>query len=97
MMSPSEPEKLHKQSSKDNKIIDFDEYISHTTLWYELKAIKDHELKHVKKEIEDVKEFTRENRREFNGRMDKIDVRLWGIMLLSLSTLLGIVASILWG
>jgi len=96
-MSQIEPERLHKQHPKDNKLADLDEYISHTTLWYELKTIKEHELKHLKEEIEDVKEFTRENRKSFMERLDRLDARIWGIMILSVTTLLGIVVSIVIG
>lgn len=97
-MSPNEPEKLHKQKTEDNtvdfkKSIDLDEYISHTTLWYELKTIKEHELKHVKEEIDDLKEFTRENRNFFMERLDRLDARIWAIMGISVTTLIGIIAS----
>ena len=93
-MSPNEVERIHKEykTQQDAKEI---EYISHATLWYEMKAIKEHELKHLKEEIDDVKEFTRENRKTFMERLDRLDARLWGIMVISVTTLLGIVANII--
>lgn len=65
----------------------------HAAIWYEVKSLKEHQLSRIKEEIDDLKEFTRENRRFFLERLDKLDARIWGIMVMSLTTLLGIIAN----
>ena len=45
-----------------------------------------------KDEIKDIREFIRQNRIEFNARMDKLDTKIWGIIIL-LPTSAGVASS----
>jgi len=83
--------KFNKKPESDN-IVELDEYITHQTLWFKLKNIEDYKLTRLEDEIKDVKEFTRQNRKDFNLRMDKLDNRIWAIMFFAVTTLVGIAA-----
>ena len=65
----------------------------HAAIWYEIKSLKEHQLTRLQEEIDDLKTFTRENRSFFQQRLDKLDARIWGIMIMSVTTLLGIIAN----
>lgn len=96
IMNKPKREETTELHTVDNKPITSGSEIvdkEHAAIWYEVKSLKEHQLARLKEEIDDLKEFTRENRRFFLERLDKLDARIWGIMVMSLTTLIGIIAN----
>lgn len=58
----------------------------------DIDTIKNNHLFHMALQIDEVKEEMKEQRSHFNLRMDRLDNRLWAIMLIAVTTLIGIIA-----
>ena len=69
--------------------------VSHKDLWYEIQLIKDNHLKHLSDDVDELKDAVKENREFFQSRLDRLDNRIWWIMGLSFTTMLGIIAQVL--
>lgn len=61
----------------------------------EIEQIKNNHLAHMAKDIEVLHEVTKQNRNYFEQRLDRLDNRIWAIVLLSLGTLLSTVIGIM--
>ena len=61
----------------------------------EIEQIKNNHLAHMAKDIEVLHEVTKQNRSYFEQRLDRLDNRIWAIVLLSLGTLLSTVIGIM--
>ena len=61
----------------------------------EIEQIKNNHLAHIEKDIEVLHEVTKQNRSYFEQRLDRLDNRIWAIVLLSLGTLLSTVIGIM--
>ena len=51
-------------------------------------------LEEIKNDLKDMREDIRENRSFFQQRMDKLDGRIWAIVITLISSLFGIVAAL---
>lgn len=54
----------------------------------EIEQIKNNHLTHMMEDIDDLKDAVKENKQFFTERLDRLDNRIWAIVLLSLGTLL---------
>ena len=54
----------------------------------EIEQIKSNHLTHMMEDIDDLKDAVKENKQFFTERLDRLDSRIWAIVLLSLGTLL---------
>jgi len=54
----------------------------------EIEQIKNNHLAHMMEDIDDLKDAVKENKQFFTERLDRLDNRIWAIVLLSLGTLL---------
>jgi len=57
----------------------------------EIEQIKNNHLAHMAEDIDDLKDAVKDNRTFFQERLDRLDSRIWAIVLLSLGTLLSTV------
>jgi hypothetical protein len=57
----------------------------------EIEQIKNNHLTHIHKDIDALWVDVKDNRRYFQERLDRLDNRIWAIVLLSLGTLLSTV------
>ncbi len=60
----------------------------------EIKQVKENHLAHIHKDIDDLWIDVKDNRKYFESRLDRLDNRIWGLVLLALSTLGATIASI---
>ena len=63
----------------------------------EIDTIKNNHLFHMDQRIDDLGEQLKETRSDLNARFDKFDERLWVLMGLVTTSLLGIVISMMFG
>ena len=61
----------------------------------EIKVIKENHLVHLSQDIVELKEELKESRTTFQQRLDRLDSRIWAIVLLSLGTLLSTIFSMM--
>ena len=54
----------------------------------EIEQIKNNHLAHIVEDIDDLKDSVKDNRKFFTDRLDRLDNRIWGLVLLTLGTLL---------
>lgn len=59
----------------------------------DIEMIKDNHLVHMAEDIEQLKANVKDNRDHFNGRMDRLDNRIFWVLGLTVSTLVSIIAS----
>ena len=59
----------------------------------EITLIKDNHLVHIAQDIDELDLALKETKEEFNKRFDRLDERLWLIIGLVVTTLVGIVVS----
>jgi len=57
----------------------------------EIEQIKNNHLAHIAEDIDDLKDAVKDNRTFFQERLDRLDNRIWAIVLLSLGTLMSTV------
>jgi len=60
----------------------------------EIEQIKNNHLAHIHKDIDDLWLDVKDNRKYFESRLDRLDNRIWGLVLLTISTLGATIASI---
>jgi len=60
----------------------------------EIKQVKENHLAHIHKDIDDLWVDVKDNRKYFESRLDRLDNRIWALVLLALSTLGATIASI---
>ena len=60
----------------------------------EIKQVKENHQAHIHKDIDDLWVDVKDNRKYFETRLDRLDNRIWGLVLLALSTLGATIASI---
>jgi hypothetical protein len=60
----------------------------------EIEQIKDNHLTHIHEDIDNLWLDVKDNRKYFETRLDRLDNRIWGLVLLALSTLGATIASI---
>jgi len=61
----------------------------------EIEQIKNNHLAHIHKDIDNLWVDVKDNRKYFQERLDRLDNRIWAIVLLSLGTLLSTVIGIM--
>lgn len=61
----------------------------------EIKIIKENHLAHIHDCIHRLEDDVKDNRKFFTERLDKLDNRIWAIVLLSLGTLLSTVIGVM--
>jgi len=66
-------------------------------LSFEIKTIKDNHLKHIGDDITEIKETAKEHHTEFNSRLDKIDARIWTLVIMVTTGLGGIAIQAFFG
>lgn len=59
----------------------------------EIQLIKDNHLVHIAQDIDELDHALKETRESFDKRFDKLDERLWVVIGLVVTTLVGIVVS----
>jgi len=59
----------------------------------DIDTIKNNHLVHMAEDIDELKANVKENREHFNGRMDRLDNRIFWVLGLTVSTLVSIIAS----
>lgn len=59
----------------------------------EIQIIKDNHLVHIAQDIDELDQALKETRESFDKRFDKLDERLWVVIGLVVTTLVGIVVS----
>ena len=53
----------------------------------EIEQIKNNHLTHIHKDIDDLWLDVKDNRKYFETRLDRLDNRIWALVLLTISTL----------
>ena len=61
----------------------------------EIEQIKNNHLTHIHKDIDSLWVDVKDNRKYFQERLDRLDNRIWAIVLLSLGTLASTVIGIM--
>jgi hypothetical protein len=69
-------------------------HITTRELHEEIKQVKENHLAHIHKDIDDLWVDVKDNRKYFESRLDRLDNRIWALVLLALSTLGATIASI---
>jgi len=59
----------------------------------EIEIIKNNHLAHIEQDLDNLDTAVKENRKYFETRLDRLDNRIWGLVLLALSTLGATIAS----
>jgi ribosome assembly protein YihI (activator of Der GTPase) len=59
-----------------------------------LHIIETNHLAHIEQDLDNLDTAVKENRKYFESRLDRLDNRIWGLVLLALSTLGATIASI---
>ncbi len=59
----------------------------------EIRIIKENHLAHIAADIDDLDIALKETKEDFNKRFDKLDERIWLVIGLVVTTLIGIVVS----
>ena len=62
-------------------------------LHQEIEQIKNNHLAHIEKSMTILEEDAKDNRKYFENRLDRLDNRIWGLVLLALSSLGATIAS----
>lgn len=60
----------------------------------EIEIIKNNHLAHIEQDLDNLDTAVKDNRKYFETRLDRLDNRIWGLVLLALSTLGATIASI---
>jgi len=60
----------------------------------EIEIIKNNHLAHIEQDLDSLDTAVKDNRKYFETRLDRLDNRIWGLVLLALSTLGATIASI---
>ena len=60
----------------------------------EIEQIKNNHLAHIHEDIDNLWLDVKDNRKYFETRLDRLDNRIWGLVLLTISTLGATIASI---
>lgn len=63
----------------------------------EIDIIKNNHLKHMDEKITNLDVALKETKQEFNSRFDKLDERIWLVVGLTVTTLITIVLSLVFG
>jgi hypothetical protein len=53
----------------------------------EIEQIKNNHLAHIEKSMNTLETDAKDNRKYFENRLDRLDNRIWGLVLLTISTL----------
>ena len=61
----------------------------------EIEQIKNNHLAHMMEDIDDLKDAVKDNRTFFQERLDRLDSRIWAIVLLTLGTLASTIAGMM--
>jgi len=61
----------------------------------EIEIIKNNHLAHIEQDLDSLDTAVKENRKYFETRLDRLDNRIWGLVLLTISTLGATVASMM--
>lgn len=59
----------------------------------DIEVIKDNHLQHMAQDIDEIRMDIKTNKAHFNGRMDRLDNRIFWVLGLTVSTLVSIIVS----
>ena len=59
----------------------------------EIEIIKNNHLAHIEQDLDSLDTAVKENRKYFETRLDRLDNRIWGLVLLAISSLGATIAS----
>jgi len=88
----------HARTTKENKMarpqpLSVEHQIQLHELHSEIQLIKDNHLAHISADIDDLKMELKDTKDSFDKRFDRLDERLWLVVGLVVTTLVGIVVS----
>jgi hypothetical protein len=78
-------------------VVDLQQQMQINDLHKEISVIKDNHLVHIAQDIDNLDLALKETKTEINQRFDKLDERLWLVIGLVVTTLVGIVVSGVFG
>ena len=78
-------------------VLSVEHQIQLADLHREIEILRDNHLAHMADDIDDLKTELTNSKTEFNQRFDRLDDRLWVLVGLTATTLLGIVVSMVFG
>ena len=61
----------------------------------EIEIIKSNHLAHIEQDLDNLDTAVKDNRKYFETRLDRLDNRIWGLVLLTISTLGATVAGMM--
>ena len=61
----------------------------------EIEQIKNNHLAHIEKSMDTLETDAKDNRKYFENRLDRLDNRIWGLVLLTISTLATTIGSMM--
>tara|TARA_R110000822_G_scaffold241057_2_gene370392 strand:+ start:264 stop:485 length:222 start_codon:yes stop_codon:yes gene_type:complete len=61
----------------------------------EIEQIKNNHLAHIEKSMDTLETDAKDNRKYFENRLDRLDNRIWGLVLLTISTLATTIVSMM--
>ena len=79
--------------SQPKTVVDMQQQIHLNDLHKEISLIKDNHLVHIAQDIDNLDAALKETKTEIKERFDKLDERLWLVIGLVVTTLVGIVVS----
>lgn len=59
----------------------------------EIEIIKNNHLAHIEQDLDSLDTAVKDNRKYFETRLDRLDNRIWGLVLLAISSLGATIAS----
>lgn len=78
-------------------VVDLHQQLQLNDLHKEISLIKDNHLAHIAQDIDDLKIELKDTKDTFDKRFDRLDERLWLVVGLVVTTLIGIVVSGIFG
>jgi len=88
---------MQRNSPKPKTVVDLQQQMQINDLHKEINVIKDNHLVHIAQDIDNLDIALKETKTEINQRFDKLDERLWLVIGLVVTTLVGIVVSGVFG
>lgn len=88
---------MQRNNPKPKTVVDLQQQMQINDLHKEISVIKDNHLVHIAQDIDNLDIALKETKTEINQRFDKLDERLWLVIGLVVTTLVGIVVSGIFG
>jgi hypothetical protein len=81
------------QRTKPKTVVDLQQQMQINDLHKEISVIKDNHLHHIQLDLDNLSAEIKDTKDTFEKRFDKLDERLWLVVGLVVTTLVGIVVS----